>query len=34
MDRTDLKYINDRNFWLDWKLIFQTIWTILEMYGV
>ena len=30
----DLKYINDRNFWLDWKLIFQTIWTILEMYGV
>lgn len=30
----DLKYINDRNFWLDWKLIFQTIWTILGMYGV
>ena len=30
----DLKYIQDRNFWLDWKLIFQTIWAVLRMYGV
>ena len=29
----DLKYIQDRNFWLDWKLIFQTIWAVLRMYG-
>ena len=29
----DLKYIHDRNFWLDWKLIFQTIWAVLRMYG-
>ena len=28
-----LKYIQDRNFWLDWKLIFQTIWAVLRMYG-
>ena len=27
----DLKYIQDRNFWLDWKLIFQTIWAVLRM---
>lgn len=30
----DLKYIHDRNFWLDWKLIFQTVWAVLRMYGV
>lgn len=30
----DLKYIQDRSFWLDWKLIFQTIGAILGMYGV
>ena len=29
----DLKYIQDRNFWLDWKLIFQTIWAVVRMYG-
>ena len=29
----DLKYIQDRNFWLGWKLIFQTIWAVLRMYG-
>ena len=29
----DLKYIQDRNFWLDWKLIFQTIWAVLRLYG-
>ena len=29
----DLKYIHDRNFWLDWKLIFQTIWAVVRMYG-
>ncbi len=30
----DLKYIHDRSFWLDWKLIFQTVWAVLRMYGV
>ena len=30
----DLQYIHDRNFWLDWKLIFQTVWAVLRMYGV
>lgn len=29
----DLKYIQDRNFWLDWKLIFQTIGVVFKMYG-
>lgn len=29
----DLKYIQDRSFWLDWKLIFQTIGVMLRMYG-
>ena len=29
----DLKYLHDRNFWLDWKLIFQTIGAVLGMYG-
>ena len=30
----DLKYIHDRNFWLDWKLIFQTVGVVFRMYGV
>lgn len=29
----DLKYIQDRSFWLDWKLIFETVWAVLRMYG-
>lgn len=29
----DLKYIQDRNFWLDWKLIFLTVVAVLKMYG-
>ena len=30
----DLKYIHNRNFWLDWKLIFQTVGVVFRMYGV
>ena len=30
----DLKYIHDRNFWLDWKLIFQTVGVVFRMDGV
>lgn len=29
----DIKYIRDRSFWLDWKLIFLTIVAVLRMYG-
>lgn len=29
----DIKYIQDRSFWLDWKLIFLTIVAVLRMYG-
>lgn len=29
----DLQYIQDRNFWLDWKLIVLTIVAIFNMYG-
>lgn len=29
----DLKYIQDRSFWLDWKLIFQTVLVVFRMYG-
>ena len=29
----DLKYIQDRSFWLDWKLIFQTVAAVFRMYG-
>ena len=29
----DLKYIQDRSFWLDWKLIVLTIVAVLKMYG-
>ncbi|OUN37913.1 multidrug MFS transporter [Faecalibacterium sp. An77] len=29
----DLKYIQDRSFWLDWKLIILTIVAVLKMYG-
>ena len=29
----DLKYIQDRSFCLDWKLIFQTIGVVFRMYG-
>ena len=24
----DMRYIRDRSFWLDWKLIFGTVWTV------
>ena len=30
----DLQYIRDRSFWLDWKLIFQTVGVVFRMYGV
>ena len=30
----DLKYIQDRSFWLDWKLIFQTVGVVFRMDGV
>lgn len=29
----DLKYIQDRSFWLDWKLIILTIVAVFKMYG-
>lgn len=29
----DLKYIQDRSFWLDWKLILLTIVAVFKMYG-
>lgn len=29
----DLKYIQERSFWLDWKLIFQTVVVVFKMYG-
>ncbi|OUP26230.1 sugar transferase [Faecalibacterium sp. An192] len=29
----DLKYIQDRSFWLDWKLIILTVVAVLKMYG-
>ena len=29
----DLQYIQDRSFWLDWKIIFRTVGTVLRMYG-
>ena len=29
----DLRYIQERNFWLDWKLIVLTIVAIFNMYG-
>ena len=29
----DLKYIQDRSFWLDWKLIVLTVVAVLKMYG-
>ena len=29
----DLKYIQDRNFWLDWKLILRTVVAVFKMYG-
>lgn len=31
--KLDLKYIQERNFWLDWKLIFQTVGVVFKMYG-
>lgn len=30
----DLKYIQERSFWVDWKLIFLTVVTVFRMYGV
>ena len=29
----DLQYIQERSFWLDWKIIFKTFRTVLRMYG-
>jgi len=29
----DIKYIQDRSFWLDWKLIILTVVAVLRMYG-
>lgn len=29
----DLKYIEERSFWVDWKLIFLTVVTVFRMYG-
>ena len=29
-----LQYIRDRSFWVDWKLIFQTVGVVFRMYGV
>ena len=29
----DLKYIRERSFWVDWKIIFKTVVTIFRMYG-
>lgn len=31
--RLDLQYIRDRNFWLDWVLIFKTFISMMKMYG-
>ena len=30
----DLKYIRERSFWVDWKIIFGTVAAVLRMYGV
>ena len=30
----DLQYIRDRSFWLDWKIILQTVRAVFKMYGV
>lgn len=29
----DMKYIHDQSLWVDWKIIFGTIGTVLKMYG-
>ena len=29
----DIKYIRERSFWVDWKIIFKTFRTVLRMYG-
>lgn len=31
--RLDLKYIQERSFWVDWKIIFQTVRAVFGMYG-
>ena len=30
----DIKYIRERSFWVDWKIIFGTVAAVLRMYGV
>lgn len=30
----DIKYIRERSFWMDWKIIFGTVAAVLRMYGV
>ena len=30
----DIKYIRERSFWVDWKIIFGTVASVLRMYGV
>ena len=30
----DLKYIRERSFWVDWKIIWKTVGAVLRMYGV
>lgn len=30
----DIKYIRERSFWVDWKIIFRTVAAVLRMYGV
>ena len=29
----DLKYIQERSFWVDWKIIFRTIWVVIRKEG-
>ena len=29
----DMKYIQERSFWTDWKIIFKTVETVLGKYG-
>ena len=29
----DLRYIKERSFWVDWKIIFKTVFAVIGMYG-
>ena len=29
----DIKYIKERSFWVDWKIIFKTVFSVLNMEG-